>query len=533
MKTILTETAPLDAGGVDALSEKIGRTLSAYPHLTRRDILRLQLSAEELLLLHWMDAVRDARVQLNIQQKGRWLNIQLLLEGPGCRCDPLNQDSALGGGLADSLLATLGIGWIYQFDRGENSVYISVEAEKSHQVRHAFLAMALGLAVGLALRLIGPQAAEAALRYVVDPLFNIGSHFLTAIVSPMMLLAVVDGILSSGSPRSLDRVGRYACTRFLISTFLIILCAGLVCALCFPFRWGFGSGSEAGSLLDFITDIVPDNIITPFVQCNMLQIIFLGVVLGIAMLFLQRQVQTVGRLVEEGNALICRILVGFEKALPLFVGLSMASTALTTDLTGLLHYAKAAVLLALFLAAVTAVQFWLTARRLRLPGRKLWAILKPSFMVQLASASSSAAFTESYEACERGFGIDRKLVRFALPIGTVMHKPLIAAEFIFLIAAAQGASGGSLNTGSMLMLMLLAFLLSVAYPPVSGGEITCYTMLLLQMGMDPGLLAVACTLSSLFDTLEAPGNTLCTELQLAMAAQRHGMIREKQGKTAK
>lgn len=178
MKTILTETAPLDA-----LSGKIGRTLSAYPHLTRRDILRLQLSAEELL--HWMDAVRDAQVQLTIQQKGRWLNIQRLLEGPGCRCDPLNQDSALGGGLA----------------------------------------------VGLALRLIGLQAAEAALRYVVDHLFNIGSHFLTAIVSPMMLLAVVDGILSSGSPRSLDRVGRYACTRFLVSTFLIILCAGLVCVV--------------------------------------------------------------------------------------------------------------------------------------------------------------------------------------------------------------------------------------------------------------------------------------------------------------
>lgn len=94
MKTILTETAPLDA-----LSGKIGRTLSVYPHLTRRDILRLQLSAEELLL-HWMDAVRDAQVQLTIQQKGRWLNIQRLLEGPGCRCDPLNQDSALGGGLA-------------------------------------------------------------------------------------------------------------------------------------------------------------------------------------------------------------------------------------------------------------------------------------------------------------------------------------------------------------------------------------------------------------------------------------------------
>lgn len=255
----------------------------------------------------------------------------------------------------------------------------------------------------------------------------------------------------------------------------------------------------------------------------MIQIVFLGMVLGVAMLFLQRQVRTAERLVQEGNALICRILVGFEKVLPLFVYLSMADTALTTDVSGLITYVKVTLLLAAFLAAVTASQFVLAVLRLKIPVAKLWTILKPSFMVQLASASSSVAFAESYEACERGFGIDRKLVRFALPIGTVMHKPLIAAEFIFIIAAARGADGVGLNTGSLLILMLMAFLLSVAYPPVSGGEITCYTMLLLQMGMDAGLLAVACTLSSVFDTLEAPGNTICTELQLLLTAHKHGM----------
>lgn len=399
MKTIVTETTPLNAHGVDTVSQKIRESLTAYPFLKRRDILRIQLSAEEFML-HWMAEVKDAEIQLSIEQKGRWLNISLVLIGPGYRCDPLSGESALGGGLADSLLATLGIGWIFQFDHGQNSVYISVEAEKSRRVQHVFLAMALVLATG---------------------------------------------------------------------------------------------------------------------------IVFLGTVLGVAMLFLQRQVRTAERLVQEGNALICRILVGFEKVLPLFVYLSMADTALTTDVSGLITYVKVTLLLAAFLAAVTASQFVLVVLRLKIPVAKLWTILKPSFMVQLASASSSVAFAESYEACERGFGIDRKLVRFALPIGTVMHKPLIAAEFIFIIAAARGADGVGLNTGSLLILMLMAFLLSVAYPPVSGGEINCYTMLLLQMGMDAGLLAVACTLSSVFDTLEAPGNTICTELQLLLTAHKHGM----------
>lgn len=526
MKTILTETRKLDAHGVDAISQRIGEVLSGYPYLTRRDILRLQLSAEEILL-RWMAEAKEGEAQLIIEKKGRRLDISLLLAGMNYRCDPLSGEIALGGGLADNLLATLGIGWIYQFDHGQNSVYISVEAEKSRRVQYVFLAMALALLTAAVLRLLGEDVTEAAQHYLIHPLFDIGSHFLTAAVSPMMLLAVVDGILSAGSPKGLDRVGRYACTRFLANTFLVILCAGLVCALCFPFQFSFGEENGGNAFLSFITGIVPDNVITPFVQCNMVQIIFLGTVLGVAMLFLQRQVQTVGQLVEEGNVLICRMLAGFERVLPLFVFLSMADTALTIDVSGLVSYLKMALLFIVFLVAATAIQFGTVMLRMKLSARELWAILKPSFLVQLASASSSVAFSEAYEACERGFGIDRKLVRFALPIGTVMHKPLIAAEFIFLIAAAKGAEGTGLNVGSLLILMLLAFLLSVAYPPVSGGEITCYTMLLLQMGMDAGLLAVACTLSSLFDTLEAPGNTLCTELQLLLAAQKHGMIQKK------
>lgn len=109
---------------------------------------------------------------------------------------------------------------------------------------------------------------------------------------------------------------------------------------------GLRGENGAGSIIEFITDIVPDNIITPFVQCNMIQIVFLGTVLGVAMLFLQRQVRTAERLVQEGNALICRILVGFEKVLPLFVYLSLADTALTTDVSGLITYVKVTLLLA-------------------------------------------------------------------------------------------------------------------------------------------------------------------------------------------
>lgn len=269
---------------------------------------------------------------------------------------------------------------------------------------------------------------------------------------------------------------------------------------------------------------------TPLIEGNIIQIVFLGVVIGTAMLFLQRRVGVVNRMVGEMSAIILKILTGFEKALPAFVFLSIFDTGLGIDMVSLAAYGKLFVLFVLFLVVVVLVQLCYTSYRIGIDLRAVWRTLKPTFMAQLSSACSSSAFTEAYDACERDFGVDSKLAGFALPIGTVIHKPLIAAEFVFIISAVQGMTGGSMDPFSMLILMFVAIVVSMAYPPISGGEISCYTVLLLQMGMDANLLAVACTISALFDMLEAPGNTLCTELQLLLTAYRHDLMSG--GKTA-
>ena len=233
-------------------------------------------------------------------------------------------------------LANLGIDWTYQFDHGQNSAYISVEARESHRVRHVLTAMALAAASAVLLRLL-PAAVDVVQNYVTQPL-------------------------------------------------------------------------------------------------------------------------------------------------PAFVFLSMLSTGLTADVDTLLSYGRMILLFAAFCTVVTAVQFVYVARRTGYPVGKMWEILRPTFMAQLASACSSSAFSDAYDACERGFGMDRRLVRFALPIGTVIHKPLIAAEFVFVIFAIRDMTGDTMTLGALLLLAVMAFLTSVAYPPVSGGEISCYTRAVVTNG---------------------------------------------------
>ena len=520
MKTVLKQTLELNAHGVDEASEKIADTLAQYPYISKRTILRLRLSAEEILL-GWLGDSRGLSVELIVEEKGRWLDLLLILNGVSHRISPPGDGNATG--LADSLLAELGIDWIYQFDRGQNSAYISVEAKSSNMVRNYLIAMLLGVIMAALLRLAPAEICETLQSSFISPLISLTSRFLTAIVTPMMLISAICGVLNVGSPRTLNRVGRFACSRFLLSMMVTVLCAGAVCALCFPFDLSIGDDDVFGFLIKFLSEIVPENIVSPIIDGNMIQVVAIGFAIGTAMLFLQRRVGLTARIVEEANIIVLKMLAGFEKLLPAVIFLSMLDTGLSVNVKSMLGYVKMSVLFLLFVAISMAAQFFRVSRASGISVSELIQILKPSFIVQLASATSSTAFSEAYDACEKRLGISRTLTDFALPVGTVIHKPMIAAEFVFVITAAVTAGGDSMDLSSMLTLMLLALLMSAAYPPVSGGEISCYTMLLLQMGLSTGQLAAACTLSSLFDILEAPTNTLSTELQLLLTAERHGL----------
>lgn len=524
MKTILQSKHPLNAAGIDKISEEIAQTLTAYPNLTKRDILRLRLSTEEILL-HWQQEAGQSEVELVIEEKSRWVDLTLLLNGIPYRLTPPDSADTDGINGMDGMLANLGLDWIYQFDQGRNSAYISVEAKECHRVSHVLIAMALALVTSAVLRLAGGGIADTVHSSFVQPILNLCARVLTAVVSPMMLFAVINGVLSVGSPRSFNQVGRLACVRYLFSMLATILCAGIICVLCFSFSFTGFSIKQLFGFSQFIAGIVPDNALSPLIEGNMLQIVFIGFLVGLAMLFLQRRVNLSARLVGEASAIVLKLLYGFEKMMPAFIFLSFLSMGLSADVSTLLRYGRTILLFVSFIIGATAVQFWYVSRRTGISAKRLWQILRPTFMAQLSSACSSSAFSDAYDACEKGFGIDKKLVRFALPIGTVIHKPLIAAEFVFLLFAIRDTEGLGMDFGSLLVLLLMAYMMSVAYPPVSGGEISCYTVLLHQLGMSSGLLAAACSLSALFDILEAPCNTLCTELQLLLTAHKNGLLR--------
>ena len=68
-----------------------------------------------------------------------------------------------------------------------------------------------------------------------------------------------------------------------------------------------------------------------FLTASVMPMMLLAVISGLAMLFLQRRAGLSAQLVDEGSAIILKLFIGFEKALPVFVFVSMLSTALGAD----------------------------------------------------------------------------------------------------------------------------------------------------------------------------------------------------------
>lgn len=526
-KILLKESYALTEENIDRISDEIGNALSPYSTVSRKDILKHRLSAEEILM-QWIGTAKNLYVELLIETNNKEVNISMSLDGITYKRNPLAVDGYDESNLVGNMLGSLGVGWLFQYDRGRNVVYTSIGVKEGNLFRSLAIIIIGAIVTTVLLRLSPAIVRNFFDTYVLDLLFNYGCNFLKMIVTPMMFLSVIAGVMSMGSPRYLQADGQHIIKRFMGSTLCMILATGVLCAFLFPIELDFSLETGVKPILSFLETLVPTNILSPFIEGSLIQVIFLGVIVGIAMLYLQRRVHTISRLVEEGNALVFKIINGFEVFLDAFVYLSMVDVGLAVSAHQLLQFIKFMAIYAIFIILATFVRVVISARIIHMPTREIWKRLKDNALLQLSVATTYVVYSGARDDCEEKFGVDNQLLSVGLPIGTIIHKPIVAAELIVMLLGVEYFSGSTMSISNLILVCFLAFVVSMAYPPMGGGEIAGYTILLTQLGLPMGYLSFVCSMSSLMDLLEAPCNTLMTELGIIETSEKLKKQRKKQ-----
>ena len=387
------------------------------------------------------------------------------------------------------------------------------------------LAIAAAAVCGL-LCLALPQTARDGVGTVVGPLFSAMMGLLQALASPMIFLSVCWGIVGIGDVQILGRIGRTVISRYILRLFGLTAVTAL-CVIWFflPEEGAAAVGDSAATqIYSMLLEIVPGDIISPFLEGNSLQIIFMAVCVGLTLLVLGDKVPVARDFVEQINSAVQFMMAVLSRFLPAFTFVSLLSMLLSDAISGLGGVVKG-ILIGIGACVAWPLLYALAASlRLKVPYFTLLRKELPAYLVALTTASSSAALTTNLETCERLLGISSRITGFAVPLGQVVFKAGGAAGFFVLGVCLAEIYGVAMPLPWVVTAVLVAGLVAIAAPPIPGGYLSGYTVLLAQLGIPSEAIALAIAGNVVLDFFMTSCGVSCMQSELVLASDRLGML---------
>lgn len=506
----LEERYELTGPGIDAAGE------TAYDFLTaatveRKNALRVRLALEEALLRYRDEGTAEG-FTLRCRRRFRAPRVELSLPGPSL--DPLSEEDGPDSGALTGMMAQMGLAPLWQYKDGTNRVLFTPMRKKRSLMGSLAAALVLAVVLGYLCQLL-PEAARLALSdKLVSPLFDTFMGLLTAVSGPMIFLSVTWGICCIGDVASFGRIGRRMITKLILFTVILGIIAGAAVVPFFPLAAGGGQAFDPSELMDMVLDIVPANFFTPFTEGNPLQIIFVAVLIGIALLLLGEKVSVAASFVEQSNYVVQLIMEAVSSLVPVFVFGSVFRMFLEGGFQLLVKSYKLLPVIVLGTAVMMACSLALVCLRWKVGPMTVLKKTMPTFLIGLTTASSVAAFPTNQECCEKRLGIHEKITRFGIPLGQVIYMP--GAVVMFLVASLCMAEiyGVAITPAWLLTALFISVMLAIAAPPVPGSSLTCYTLLFTQLGIPMEAVAIITALNVILEFIATSSDLFCLQLAL-------------------
>ena len=488
------------------------------------DTTRYRLSAEDCLM-HWLD--RGFEGHDVILQTGTRFGVPLMiLEAEGPPEDPNAVENEDFGAYCGSVLVSLNLKPEFSYTDGVNRVTFRMKRKSRNQLVMLAAVVISALAVGFLGLLLPGQIRGKIMSGLLEPLYDAFLNLLGCVAGPLVFISVTWGIYGIGDMETLGRVGKKLILRFA----RVMLVAGCFAVLCFPLlgpglTTGAGQGGKLSGLTEMVLGVIPSNIVDPFASGNMMQIIFLAVATGIGLLYLGRRTETVAKVVDQLNALVSLLMRVIGKLVPAAIFLVLVVMVWSRSLETLGNVWK---FLAVYAGAVlvfTALMVLWTAWR-----RKVnpWLLIRKSsrvFMLALSTASETATFAASVDTCENRFGIDSSLVSFGLPLGTMMHCPVLTIYYLTVIFFFAGRYGVACSPIWLAVSVFVAIVMAVAAPPVPGGSAVVFAVLFAQMGIPLEAVTPALAIDALMDHFIVAFEQMLIPMSLINASAKLGMLK--------
>lgn len=415
----------------------------------------------------------------------------------------------------------------YKYESGCNVICVSLplsERKKPFFKNPMVLAISLGVALGFLCLILPDTIRSFIIDDVASPVKSIILNIISGIMGPVIFISITTSIVALESINDLTDLAFKILKRFvLIILFMIIVSVGI--SACFFHNFGTGEMSfEPSYIIELILSILPTNVVDPFLNSNIPQLVILGILLGSALLILGDKVKSIKEILMQVNEWAKSVMKIVLTAIPLIPFLSLLTTIGSGKgseiLEGWKFIAAAYIVFTISVAFKAVKTSLVTGIRLS----DFWKKVRPVVMTSFLTGSNTAAMNKIYEVSDKELGIKPEFTSFWTAMWSAMLSIKTAVYLVIPTLMVAEMSGMALTTSFLFTMVFVTLELSLASP----GPTTSLTIMFTVLGLSTDYVG-------LFSVYRVATDNYCTACAMAHnmleqyeAAHKFGCMKEGQ-----
>ena len=368
------------------------------------------------------------------------------------------------------------------------------------------------LVVGAVLGLLGLGWLDQLMTFIA----TVYTRLFQLLAVPTIILAVISTLATFGS-KGYGKIFGRTLTYTLLTTFAAAVVGAILFVLIAPDNLPAEAITQSGeavetpqmSYAEHIINVIPNNIVKPFLEGNVLSLLLLAFAAGIGLSKMPE---------SENKAIVVKGILGLQELLHLLIRgliwiLPLGIVAFSAQLSAQVSAGVVAGSIGKYVLIVlggNVIQFFIVLPLFLLArGQNPLHVLRkmmPAVLMALFTKSSAATLPVTMETAENRLGIRKGVARFVLPICTTINMNGCAA-FILVTSLFVMQNGGTpITLGTILLWLLISVISAVGNAGVPMG---CYFLTLSLMsgvGAPLAVLGIILPIYTIIDMIETAEN---------------------------
>ncbi|NJM46660.1 MAG: dicarboxylate/amino acid:cation symporter [Alkalinema sp. RU_4_3] len=396
-------------------------------------------------------------------------------------------------------------------------------SESSHELRIGGIAIPLYVQILLALVAaiaVGTTIGDGPLAQSLAIPCDLILKALRALATPLILLAVLHTFLTANIP---GRAGRKLAGMLLTNTTVAIVIGLLVANILQPGKWGTivtpGGKTDTATAFDpwsLLQNSVPEAVLKPLVDNNVIQLIVIALALGIALRGLKAEQIKVGKtdylpveqLVTFLFDVVVRVLNWVIVLIPIAV---FGIVAKTIAVSGFAPFkALAGLIVAVLVALGLQTLYYLTRVKLEswVSPQRFLAGGSDAFFTAFSTSSSTITMPITFEGLRDRIGLRESSASLGALVGSNFNNDGTALyEAMAALFIAQ-MIGQQLSFVQQLVVVLTSIFASVGAAGIPNAGLVTMTLVFTSVGLPPQYIAILVTVDWFLDRCRTTINVM-------------------------